>query len=86
MKEYICEDGFNLGSWATRRIGKYPENLINHQTELNNISRRIKEYYTNMPNAIINLYNENPFDHSFVYATNNNQMVGDLLDATRNIR
>ena len=39
-----------------------------------------------MPNAIINLYTENPFDHSFVYATNNNQMIGDLLDATRNIR
>ena len=76
----------NMYTKAFKSIGKYPENLINHQFELNNISRRIKEYYTNMPNAIINLYTENPFDHSFVYATNNNQMIGDLLDATRNIR
>jgi len=75
----------NMYTKAFKSIGKYPENLINHQFELNNISRRIKEYYTNMPNAIINLYTENPFDHSFVYATNNNQMIGDLLDATRNI-
>ena len=76
----------NMYTKAFKSIGKYPENLINHQTELNNISRRIKEYYTNMPNAIINLYTENPFDHSFVYATTNNQMIGDLLDATKNIR
>ena len=76
----------NMYTKAFKSIGKYPENLINHQFELNNISRRIKEYYTNMPNAIINLYTENPFDHSFVYATNNNQMTGDLLDAIRNIR
>ena len=76
----------NMYTKAFKSIGKYPENLINHQFELNNISRRIKEYYTNMPNAIINLYTENPFDHLFVYATNNNQMIGDLLDATRNIR
>jgi len=76
----------NMYTKAFKSIGKYPENLINHQTELNNISRRIKEYCTNMPNAIINLYTENPFDHSFVYATTNNQMIGDLLDATKNIR
>jgi len=76
----------NMYTKAFKSIGKYPENLINHQIELNNISRHIKEYYNNIPNNIINLYTENPFDHSFVYATTNNQMTGDLLDAIRNIR
>jgi len=70
---------------AFKSIGKYPENLINHHVELNNISVHIKEYYTNMPNAIINLYTENPFDHPFVHAKNNNQMTGDLLYIVRNI-
>jgi len=75
----------NTYTKAFKSIGNYPENLINHQIELNNISMRIKEYYINAPNAIIGLYTENPFDHSFVYATNNNQMTGNLLDVVRNI-
>ena len=50
------------------------------------VSLQIKEYYHNFPNAIINLYTDNPFDHPFVYTNNNNQMIGDLLDATKNIR
>ena len=75
----------NTYTKAFKSIGNYPENLINHQIELNNISMRIKEYYINAPNAIIGLYTENPFDHPFVYATNNNQMTGNLLDIVRNI-
>ena len=71
---------------AFKNIGTYPEELVKHNDEINNISRNIKEYYINMPNAIINLYTQNPFEHEFVYTTNDNQLIGDLLDATKNIR
>ncbi len=71
---------------AFKNIGKYPDELVKHQRELNSVSLQIKEYYHNFPNAIINLYTDNPFDHPFVYTNNNNQMIGDLLDATKNIR
>ncbi len=74
---------FSAYTKAYKKIGKYPEELVNKQNELNEISRNIKEYYHNMPNTIINLYTNNPFDHPFVYAKSDNQLIGDLLDAIK---
>ena len=75
---------FDAYTKAYKNIGKYPEELVKNQELLNDISRSIKEHYINVPNAIIDLYTNNPFDHPFVYTKNNNQMIGDLLDATKN--
>jgi len=77
---------FDAYTKAYKNIGKYPEALVKNKEELNDISRSIKEYYINVPNAIIDLYTNDPFDHPFVYTQNNNQMIGDLLDATKNFR
>lgn len=74
---------FSAYTKAYKKIGKYPEELVNKQNELNEISRNIKEYYHNMPNTIINLYTNNPFDHPFVYAKSDNQLIGDLLDSIK---
>ena len=76
---------FDAYTKAYMNIGQYPEELVKKQEELNNISRNIKEYYNNVPNTIINLYTNNPFEHPFVYTNNNNQMVGDLMDAIKNV-